>query len=222
MPFIRRHWYSLGLVFLAAAVAGLVALPKGSLRFILLLNFAVLLCHQFEEYAWPGGEPWITNQVMQPKGDRPDRYPLNQNNAWFMNVPAAYAFYLLAVFFPGVLWLGMAPTLFGFGQLIVHGVITNRRLKTVYNPGLAAVVFGHLPVGVWYLITVYSGGAVPLWNWLLAVFYMALFMGVVMMRLGYGVLAGEDSGYPFAPEEMERFDRQGHLARIKFTESVGT
>ncbi len=55
---------------------------------------------------------------------------------------------------------------------------------------------------------------ISLWDWVFAVALMALLMGGCMMGIGYGTLADEDSPYPFAPEEIERFDRLGHLARI--------
>jgi len=172
------------------------------------------MLHQFEEYAWPGGEPWIINEVMQPKGNRPDRYPLNQNNAFFMNVVLAYPFYLIAVFFPDIVWLGLAPILFGILQFLVHGFTTNRKLKSFYNPGLAAVVFGHVPIGIWYLVEVYAKSMINLWDWVFAVALMALLIGGGMMGIGYGILADEDSPYPFAPEEIKRFDRLSHLTRI--------
>jgi hypothetical protein len=156
---------------------------------------------------------------MQPKGNRPDRYPLNQNNAFFINVVLAYPFDLIPVFFPDVVWLGLAPVLFGIGQFFMHGIANNRKLKTFYNPGLAAVVLGHVPIGIWYLVEVYTKNMITLWDWVFAAVYMALFMGVGMLRIGYGILADEDSPYHFAPEEMERFGRPGHLARIR---SAGT
>jgi hypothetical protein len=180
-------------------------------QWILLLNFVVLLLHQFEEDAWPGGEPWIINEVMQPKGRRPDRYPLNQNNAFFNNVPLAWSFYLVPVFLPEAIWVGLAPVVFGFGQLVVHGIANNRKLKTLYNPGLAAVVLGHIPLGIWYLREVQTSGR----DWMFAILYVALFMVVGMLKVGYGLLADENSAYPFAPEEMERFGRRRRLARIR-------
>jgi len=79
-----------------------------------------------------------------------DRYPLNQANCAFINI-TAWAFYLVPVILPGAVWLGIAQVLFGMvGQLIVHGVVINIRLKTIYNPGLAAVVLGHVPL--WHLV----------------------------------------------------------------------
>ncbi len=211
MRFVRRHWYTLGLPI---AIVAVVCASVGDLtrvQWILLLNFVALLLHQFEEYAWPGGEPWIINEVMQPKGSRPDRYPLNQNNAFVINVPLAWSFYLLPVFFPAAVWVGLAPVMFGFGQFVGHGIANNRKLKAVYNPGLAAVVFGHLPLGVWYLREVHTSGR----DWAFAIIYVALFIVVGMLKLGYGLLANEHSKYPFAPEEMDRFGRRRRLARIK-------
>ena len=210
MRFLRRHWYILGMpVAIVALACGLMsALTK--VQWILLLNFVALLLHQFEEYAWPGGEPWIINDVMQPKGSRPDRYPLNQNNAFVINVPLAWSFYLVPVFVPGAVWAGLAPVVFGFGQLVGHGIANNRKLKTLYNPGLAAVVLGHVPLGIWYLREVHTSGR----DWAVAILYMAVFIVVGMLKVGYGLLANQDSPYPFAPEEMERFGRRRRLAQL--------
>ena len=214
MSFIRRHWYNLGLAVAIVAAAWAFLGNLSMVQFILMLNFTTLLVHQFEEYAWPGGEPWIMNEVMQPKGSRPDRYPLNQNNALFMNVPLGWSFYFIPVLFPKLVWLGLAPVLFGFAQFVVHGIVTNRKLKSLYNPGLAAVVLGHIPLGIWYLVEVYSKGMITLWDWGFAVAYMGCFMRIGFMLVGYRLLADRDSLYPFAPEEMGRFNRRGHLARI--------
>src|SRR4051812_21036315 len=181
MRFIRRHWYTLGLPIAIIAVMWALVSDLTRVQWILLLNFVVLLL-QFEEYAWPGGEPWIINEVMQPKGSRPDRYPLNQNNAFVINVPMAWSFYLLPVFCPQAVWMGLAPVLFGFGQIVAHGIANNRKLKTLYNPGLAAAVLGHIPLGVWYLREVQTSGR----EWAFAILYMAAFIVVGMMKVGYG------------------------------------
>jgi hypothetical protein len=211
MRFLRRHWYTLALPVALVAVSWASLSDPTRVQWILLLNFVALLLHQFEEYAWPGGEPWIINEVMQPKGHRPDRYPLNQNNAFVINVPLAWSFYLVPVFFCEAVWVGLAPVVFGFGQLVGHGIANNRKLKTLYNPGLAAVVFGHIPLGMWYLREVHASGR----DWALALLYVAVFIVVGMLKVGYGLLADESSAYPFAPEEMERFARRRRLADIR-------
>lgn len=218
MRFLRRHWYSVGLVWAVIAIALAFLGNLKAVQVILLLNFAVLTLHQFEELCWPGGFPWIYNEVLNPKGGPADRYPLNQNNDLFINVWAAYPFCLLPVFFPNAYWLGLSMVLFAAGQLVVHGVVINWKLRRLYNPGLGTVVFGFVPLGAWYLFEVYSHQSVPLWNWVIAVVCMVFFSGVVMVRIGFGFLADRNSPYPFAPEEMERFDRWRHLARLGIAE----
>ncbi len=119
------------------------------------------------------------------------------------------------MFFPEPAWVGLAPVLFGFGQFVGHGIANNRKLKSLYNPGLAAVVLGHVPLGLWYLHEVQIRGIITVWDLVFAVVYMAVFIVVGMLKVGYGFLADEDSVYPFAPEEMERFERRQRLARIR-------
>lgn len=70
---------------------------------------------------------------------------------------------------------------------------------------------GHVRLGIWYLVEVYSKAT--RWDWLFAVVYIGCF--IVIGMIGHTLLADEDSPYPFAPEETEGFDRLGHLARIR-------
>ena len=220
MSLLRRHWYTAGLLVAAAALCLALLGELSRVQVILLLNFVALIVHQFEEYGWPGGGPWIVNEVLRGPSDRPDRYPLNQNNALMINVFAAYPFYLLPVCFPQVIWLGLAPVIFGMTQFLGHGIFANIKLKSVYNPGLAAVVLGHIPLGIWYLAEVQSLGAIRAWDWVFAVLYIAAFLVIVMQWLGYTVLADKNSPYPFAPEEINRFSPDQRLARLGRPRSV--
>lgn len=214
MNFLRRHWYNLGLVFGAIAVALLGNLQ--TVQVILLLFFAALTLHQFEELGWPGGFPWYYNEIIRPKGGPLDRNPLNQNNNLFINVWAAYPITLLPVFFPNAVWMGFGMVLFGVGQFIVHAIAFNIKLKYFYNPGLVTVVFLYLPLNAWYLV--YSHQTVPLWNWAAGFGYFAFFSVVLIMWVGFTLLTDKDSPYPFTPEEMERWDRRRHRARLGLAE----
>jgi Protein of unknown function with HXXEE motif len=198
----RRYWYIVGFFIALAAIVFALALTLETVQRILLLNFAALLLHQYEEYGWPCGGPALLNKVLRPVGDRPDRYPLNQNSAMVTNVLAAYPFYLLPVFFPQIVWLGLAPVLFGFFQVILHGVAANIRLKSLYNPGMATALFGHLPLGIWYLVEVNSQHVISGWDWVIGIVYALCFIVVIIGVLTYVVLADRNSPYPFAPEEM--------------------
>jgi hypothetical protein len=215
MTFFRRHWYEAGAVVALCTAAGLaLAWPDvGVLRRLLMLNFIALLVHQYEEYGWPGGEPALMNMVIQPS-PTPDRYPLNQNSAMVVNVLAAYGFYLVPVFFPAVVWLGLAPVLFGILQFVVHGVVTNVKLRSLYNPGLAAVALGHIPVGVYYLWYVHTQGLAGVGDWVGGVAYMLAFMYVGLVKMTYSWLADRDSRFPFSEAEMRRFSVRDRLDRL--------
>jgi hypothetical protein len=211
----RRHWYNIGL-FIGISVLVLTVIQWrtfGVLQLILLLNFVTLLFHQFEEYGWPGGEPAIMNKVLQPS-EIPDRYPLNQNSAMITNVIAAYPFYLLPVLFPNIIWLALGPVLFGLMQIVVHGIVTNVKLKTIYNPGLLAVLVGHVPLGGYYLYYIHINNLATVWDWVFGVVYLLGFVAIVMKWLTYQWLAKKDSPYVFADVEMKRFNVDAKLARI--------
>jgi hypothetical protein len=216
--FIRRHWYDIGLGLALIALTWLVFVRIEELQLILLLNLVVLFLHQYEEYHWPGGFPWIFNEVARRGSDGPaDRYPLNQNSVAFINI-MAWPFYLIPALFPDMIWLGLGQVLFGLvGQVIFHGIVANFKLQTWYNPGLAAVMLGHVPLGIWYLAEVMGRGVVQRWDWVFAILYIGAFIGIVMQLIGFRLLASASSPYPFAPEELERFDREQRLRRIGVT-----
>ena len=214
MNFIRRHWYDVGLGLALVALTWQAFARIEGLQLILLLNLVVLFLHQYEEYHWPGGFPWIFNEVVKRSSDGPtDRYLLNQNNVAFINI-MAWLFYLVPILLPGAIWLGLGQILFGLvGQVIFHGIVTNIKLKTWYNPGLAAVLVGHVPLGIWYLAEVTGRGLLQWWDWIFALLYLGAFTGIVMQLIGFRLLASTTSPYPFTPEEMERFDRERRLRR---------
>lgn len=73
MKFFLHHWYDIGAVLAVPTLLWAWLGGWSTVQLILLLNFAVLLIHQFEEYRLPGGEPWIINEVFQPRGGPVDR-----------------------------------------------------------------------------------------------------------------------------------------------------
>ena len=59
MSFMRKNWYYVGgvlFVILGAVLAATWSVLSVPQR-VLLMSFMVLLVHQLEEYAWPGGFP---------------------------------------------------------------------------------------------------------------------------------------------------------------------
>jgi fumarate reductase subunit C len=223
MRFYVRHWYSLNMI-LAAAISIALAVGWDTISVVqrlVVLNLLALFVHQFEEYAFPGGEPAIMNIVLNGS-DIPDRFPLNQLSACVTNVVSGILLYGLIPFaFPQAIWLSIGSMLFNIGQLIIHGVITNRKMGTAYNPGLFAVVFLHLPLTVYFVWYVAANGLATPFDWVAglvwAMFCAAFFLGFTT----YVLMASRKTTWPFASEEMERFGvREKVAARLR--QSNGT
>lgn len=218
LRFFCRHWYTVGLAVALLALLALI-LHWGELSVLLRLNtvsFIAMLVHQFEEYGFPGGEPMIMNRVLQGS-DAPDRYPLNQFSAMLTNVLFAYGIYLLPILFPQVIWLGIAPMLMGMMQFVVHGILTNRKMKSLYNPGLGAVVCLHIPVGIWYIAYITRNHLATAGTWALGILYTILATALILGYLTYVALPDRNTPWVFAAEELRRFQveeklRQKHIA----------
>jgi len=180
---------------------------------ILTLSFMALLIHQFEEYAFPGGFPAVMNSVIIGKKEVPDRYLLNRKNCFFVNVVGGYPFYILPIFFPNLIWLGLAQILFGMAQLMMHWIFANIKMKSWYNPGLAAVVFLHWPIGIYYIRYIYVNGLLQPWHWIAGIGFMILATVVIFLPLQ--LFKDKNLEYAFSAEEMGRFNMPEKLKRLK-------
>ena len=223
LKFLRRHWHDIG-VFSAMAAAIYLIVAWNDLHVLqrlLLVNFIIILLHQFEEYSWPGGFPAIFNMVFMPSST-PDRYPLNQNSSMVANLILAYGFNLVPVFFHGAIWFGLAPVFLGvFIQVIGHVILINYRLRSLYNPGVATALFGHLPVGILYIHHIQANHLVQSRDWAIAVGYLVVFVGLLSL-LELKLLGDKNSPYPFDPDEMQRFGVAEKLERARRRRSSRT
>jgi hypothetical protein len=207
MSFYRKNWYYVGgvLFVVLTFIVGFWGNEIDPLRKILLLSFMALLMHQFEEYAVPGGFPAVFNIGWNHETEAPDRYPLNRLTCVCVNTFLAYPFYILPIVFPRIIWLGLAQILFGMvGQLLVHGIVINRKLHSYYNPGLAVTIFLHVPIGAYYIWYVYVHGLIEPWHWAAGIAACGL-ATVLVVGLPVRLLRDRNSPYPFSPEEMARF-----------------
>ena len=214
LKFISRRWHDIGLF--SAAVAGVYLASAWNelevLQRLLLLNFIVVLLHQFEEYSWPGGFPAVANLVMLTGWMRRYFKPLNQLSSMAANVLFAYIVYLIPVFFPDVIWLGLAPVLIGAVlQVIGHAIYVNIRLRSLWSPGAATAVFGFLPVGVAYINHIQTNNLATASDWLLGVLWLFV-SGYIVFYLVEQKLLG-DAPYPFDQDEMERCNIPEKLER---------
>ena len=206
MNFLRRNWYYLGgVLFVVLAIALVIFWNDMSMvRKLMWISFMALLVHQFEEYAWPGGFPAVMNIAWQPSGGRPDRSPLNRNTSLIVNVFIAYPFYILPIIFPTLIWLGLAQVFFGMAQFGVHGILINKKMHSLYNPGLFAVVFLHWPIGIYYIWYVTVNHLAGTGDFLIGVI-ACIAAAILMFLLPIRLMANKESKYPFAEEEVYGF-----------------
>ena len=220
MKFICRHWYNIGVV-LAVMETILLGVFGNKLDVLVCINILSLIAiqlHQFEEYGFPGGAPYMGNKkicdgnmpkisykVLFTEKGTPDRYPLNQLSAMTTNCIATYVFYLLPIIFPDVIWLGVGPIFFGFIQFFMHGVGGAILVRKFYNPGLLAVLLGHIPVGIWYIHYVCTNNLAKSDDFILGWLYAVLFLVLIVGVLTYKVLIDKNSKYPFDAKEIARW-----------------
>ena len=210
MKWFCRHWYEIGLFPAGVAFVLLIARwgDWSVLQKISLINFIGILLHQFEEFGYPGGAPVFINRYMR---GGTERYPLNQFSAMLVNVVIAYLCYLLPVFLPGIIWLGLAPILFGcVFQVMLHLAVFYVKFHHFYNSGLAAVICIHVPCGIMYISYAAMHGLLTGRTWLFTIIYLIV-MIVFTALCGQKLFSGRDSAYPFDEKEVEagkRFARR--------------
>jgi hypothetical protein len=217
MRWYFRHFYDVGIGVALIALAWGVLIELDTLQKILLLSFAVLCIHEFEEYGWPGGFPSLMNRVMFPKISRklgvepgpPDRYVLNQFNSTYVNVFMGYPFYVLPIFFPDLIWLALAPILFNLFEVLIH-TAGSIAIKSPYAPG-SVTCLPWLVLSGWYIAKVTSDGLATGGDWAIAVGYLVAWI-IVALPLGtFVLLANRESRYPFDAEELSRVEKYTRL-----------
>lgn len=207
MKFYRNNWYYIGGVYFVALafIMGFFGSGISDIQVVLIYSFMALLLHQFEEYALPGGFPAVFNIAFSKERENPDRYPLNKNSSLVVNVFLAYPLYIIPIFLPNVIWLGLIQVLAGVAQIFVHGISINMKMKSLYNPGLAAVVFLHIPIAIYYIWFVVANGLVGIWDFaggLIGVVAAAILLILMPVKL----LQNRQSKYPWSEKEMARFN----------------
>lgn len=208
MSFFRQHWYYFGgvLFVILAFSIGFFGQDINRIRLILIFNYMAILVHQFEEYALPGGFPSISNSIVFGEKQAPDRYPLNKQIHFLINVVFAWPFFIAPIIFSNAIWLGLAAIYFGsVFEFIVHGIVYPMRIKKLYNPGLGAVVFLSTPLSIYYIWYVATNGLVSQIDYFLGVVACLVFVGILLiLMLPTLGLMSRTSKYPFSKAEMER------------------
>jgi hypothetical protein len=148
----RAQWPRIGAI-IAMIVGGATAMAARRLtkpQILSAANLIALMAHQYEEYVYPGYFPGQFNRGLF-NSDSPRNYPLNPQTAMVINTCLAYPFYVAPVLFPKKSWLGLAPVLVGWSQIVLHGIVIPRKAGARYGPGVLTALLLHLPIGIGYI-----------------------------------------------------------------------
>jgi len=201
MNFMRLHWFDVGIVFALITGAFVLLNKLNPVSLILWLSLISLFLHQFEEYRYPGYFPGMMNTVMF-SSKQPDRYPLNTNTAFIINVFIGWLSYLLAAFLGDrTLWLGIATILVSVGNFIAHTFLFNIKGKTFYNPGMFTAIVLFVPIAAYFgFLLVQSNLATPA-DWIVGIFLGILFNIIGILKL-IDWLKDEDTEYIFPKRSL--------------------
>lgn len=179
MNFLRNHWYDIGLVLTLIVGIILFNTQINTLSLLLWINLLSLWLHQFEEYRYPGYFPGMINKVMF-SSKQPDRFPLNSNTSFIINVIIGWLFYsFAAIFAEDILWLGIATILVSGGNFVVHNFVFNIKGKTIYNPGMLTSLFLFLPILIYFFYYIITNNLVTTTDWILGII-----LGIILNYVG--------------------------------------
>jgi hypothetical protein len=176
---MRLHWFDVGFAFALITGAFVLLTELNPLSMLLWLSLISLFLHQFEEYRYPGTFPGMMNTVMFAS-KQPDRYPLNTNTAFIINVTVGWLSYLLAALFgERALWLGIATILVSVGNFFAHTFLFNIKGKTLYNPGMFTAVVLFAPIAVYFGYLLIQGNLATSIDWV-----VGILLGIVLNVVG--------------------------------------
>ena len=168
MNFLRKNWFDIGGGLAFFFIIGLVFFYPHltKYQFIMWVSLVSLFLHQLEEYRIVGTFPGMINTVLF-KSEIPDRYPLNMNSAFYINVFIGWlSYFLAAVFAEKAVWLGFATILISLGNTIAHTIIFNARGKTFYNAGMATCWLLFAPVIFYFFKIIIENHIATLTDWI--------------------------------------------------------
>ena len=208
MKFFRNHWYDVGGIFsiiiLIFVFAGISKLTYYQL--ILWISLVSLFLHQLEEYRIPGTFPGMLNKVVF-KSTHPDRYPLNANTSFTINVLVGWTVYFIAALFAEkAVWLGIASVLISFGNILAHSILFNLKGKTFYNAGLFTCWIFFAPIVYLFFYIVLSNQIATSTDYMLGII-LGLFLNIAGVFGTIRLMADKNTKYIFPERNLLREER---------------
>jgi hypothetical protein len=213
MNILRKHWYDIGgflaIVTLIFIYVNFMALSNFQL--LMWLSLVSLFFHQLEEYRIVGTFPGMVNTAMF-KSKIPDRYPLNSNTAFYINVVIGWLLYLLAALFSEkAIWLCIAALLISFGNIIAHTFLFNIKGKTFYNAGMATCWLFFAPCIYFFIKIIYHDNLVTNKDYLIGIL-----LGIILNVFGVLKLivwfSDKNTIYIFEQRNLLLKDRKNNIS----------
>lgn len=203
MNHLRKNWYDLGAI-LAVLVAVYISVNHSNMtnyQILMYLCLASLFLHQLEEYRIVGTFPGMVNTVMY-NSKMPDRYPLNTNTSFIVNVVIGWTTYFLAALFAEkAIWLGIATILVSIGNIIAHTIVFNLKGKTLYNAGLVTSLILFVPCVYFFISIVQSNNLATIND-----YFIGITLGLALNYIGILKLidwmADENTSYVFEDRNL--------------------
>jgi hypothetical protein len=184
MNFLKNHWFDIGIILgiCCGIYLYFVHGQISTLQELMWISLITLFAHQVEEYRYPGYFPGNLNTVIF-KSNQPDRYPLNSQSAFIINVILGWGSYLLAALFVDKApWLGLATILISVGNIFFHLILCNIKGRTFYNPGVITSLFLFVPVSYLFFEIIITNNLLSSTDWIIGII-----LGIV---LNFGGIPG--------------------------------
>ena len=200
-----NNWYNISVYLASATALFAILLPIGMVQKLLLTSVSILFLHFFEEFGWPGGFPYMGVKTLLGSDEiDPAQWNCNNLSSLFGNWTFLLLVYLLPIFIPGVRFLTIGVFIFNFAELLMHLLLFNIRLKTVYNAGMISAVFGLAPISLYYFFVIFQPADYLWWDYVLAAVYFIIIFWFCFRSPLYWNL-GKKSGYEFTEQSAFGF-----------------
>lgn len=171
------------------------------------LSLISLFFHQLEEYRIVGTFPGMINKVMY-NSELPDRYPLNTNTSFVINVFVGWVFYFLAaIFAEKAVWLGIATILVSFGNIIAHTFLFNIKGRTIYNAGMATSLLFFVPCIYYFIVIVQRNNLLSIGDLIIGII-LGIILNVIGVLKMIDWLADKKTIYVFDQRNLLPKDRK--------------
>ena len=209
MNFLRKHWYDLA-GFFSIVILVYIFINYHNLtnyQLIVWVSLITLFFHQLEEYRIAGTFPGMLNTALY-KSTMPDRYPLNTNTAFYINVVVGWTFYVAAaVLAEKAIYLGIATIMLSLGNTIAHTTLFNIKGRTLYNAGLLTSWLLFIPCAYFFFIIIHREHLVTMTDYLIGI-PLGIVINVVGILILISWMANKDTTYIFDDRNLLPKDRK--------------